>query len=85
MTTATKTRPIETLDQGAVRAAIWKNRGPNGAVYTVTFSHAYASRGMVRNSASFRQKHIDDLVKIAARAEQRLAALNRAAFERMAA
>lgn len=81
-----KQRPVETLSHGTLRAAIWKNSGPNGSYYCATFSRACKSgAGFVRNIASFKQAHCTDLLKLIARTEARLAHLNRAALEKLAA
>lgn len=78
-------KPVEVLAHETLRAALWKNEGPNGSYYSVTFSRAYARRGgEVRNTASFKQQHLADLAKIAARAAERLTALDRAAQAKLA-
>ena len=40
MSSETKQRPVESLRDGAIKAAIWRNESENGAFFAVSFSDA---------------------------------------------
>lgn len=57
------TKPIETIRDGALSAAIWKNQGEKGAFYSVTFERVYTGEdNQPKNVSSFSGS---DLLKIA--------------------
>lgn len=54
--------PIQTLRDGKLKAAIWKNEGDKGTFYTVQLSRLYEKEGKLHESDSFSN---GDLLKIA--------------------
>lgn len=76
MTTTNHKRPAVTLTDGALRAAIWKNQGPNGPIFSVTFSRSYKNaEGEYRDSTSFSGANLLKIAKLAERAYSEAAAL----------
>jgi hypothetical protein len=60
-----KKRPLKELRIGAVRAAIWRNNGDNGAWHNVTFERLYRDGDEWKSSASFGRDELLLLAKIA--------------------
>lgn len=55
-------RPVETLRDGWLKAAIWRNEGDRGAYYTTTLARTYRDdEGNLRDSQNFRN---DDLLRL---------------------
>lgn len=73
-------RPVETLRDGAVKAAIWKNEGENGAFFNVTVARTYKDKdGDLHDSDSFSGTQLLRLARLAEKAYERTAELTRAA------
>lgn len=80
MTKQTKTRPVETLRDGAIKAAIWKNESENGPFFAVTFARTYRNGdGELHDTDSFSGSQLLRLARIADKAYDRAAKLTRAA------
>lgn len=80
MTNANKQRPVETLRDGAVKAAIWKNEGDNGVFFNVTFARTYKNGdGNLHDTDSFSGTQLLKLARLADKAYDRAAALAQAA------
>ena len=76
MTTQTKNRPARTLQDGALKASLWKNHSKNGAFYSVTFSRTYRDdNGNYHDSSSFSGTDLLKLSRLAARAYEDTQAL----------
>jgi hypothetical protein len=76
----TKQRPVETLRDGAIKAAIWKNESENGAFHGVTFSRTYRNgSGDLQDTNSFSGTQLLRLTRLAERAYDRAAKLTREA------
>lgn len=67
-------KPIETLREGNVNAAIFENEGPRGAFRTATIQLRYKDKesGEWKTGNSFGPKDLESLEKIAKEARQRL-------------
>lgn len=75
-------RPEETLREGPLKAAIWRNEGENGAYHSVTVSRTYKDRdGKLQDTQSFRPKDMLGLSELARRAHHDAHELDRAAFK----
>jgi hypothetical protein len=75
-----KQRPVETLRDGAIKAAIWKNDSENGAFHGVTFSRTYRSgSGDLQDTNSFSGTQLLRLARLAEKAYDRAAKLTREA------
>ncbi len=67
--TNTPRRPEETLREGPLKAAIWRNEGENGAYHSVTVARTYKDReGNLQDTQSFRPKDMLGLSELARRA-----------------
>lgn len=76
--TQTKTRPVETLRDGAIKAAIWKNESENGAFHGVTFSRTYKNgSGDLQDTNSFSGTQLLRLARLAEKAYDRAAKLTK--------
>ena len=72
MAKKTKTRPVETLRDGALKAAIWKNEGDNGAFFNVTFARTYKDGdGDLQDTDSFSGSQLLRLARLADKAYER--------------
>ncbi len=49
----TKTKPIDTLRDGSLKATIWKNQSEKGGFYSVEFSRTYKDGESFKDSHSF--------------------------------
>ena len=80
MTTQAKTRPVETLRDGVIKAAIWKNESENGAFYNVTFARTFKDdKGELHDTESFSGTQLLRLARLADKAYERAGKLARAA------
>lgn len=80
MTKETKQRPVETLRDGAIKAAIWRNESEKGAFFAVTFSRTYRNGdGNLKDTDSFSGTQLLQLARLADKAYDRAAKLTKAA------
>ena len=80
MSKQTKQRPVETLRDGSIKAAIWKNGSENGDFFAVTFSRTYkAGDGNLQDTDSFSGTQLLRLARLANQAYDRTSKLTRAA------
>ena len=80
--TETPRRPEETLREGSLKAAIWRNEGEHGAYHSVTVARTYKDRdGNLQDTQSFRPKDMLGLSELARRAHHDANDLDRAAFK----
>ena len=80
MSKQTKTRPVETLRDGAMKAAIWKNDSQNGAFYNVTFTRTYKNdKDELHDTDSFSGSQLLQLARLADKAYGVTAKLTKAA------
>jgi hypothetical protein len=80
MSDNTKNRPVETLRDGAIKAAIWKNESENGAFFNVTFARTYRdAEGNPHDTDSFSGSQLLRLARLADKAYDRTAKLTKAA------
>ncbi len=69
MSKQTKTRPVETLRDGAMKAAIWKNESENGPFFAVTFARTYTNGGgELHDTDSFSGSQLLRLARLADKA-----------------
>lgn len=77
-----KRRPEETLREGSLKAAIWRNESENGAYHSVTVARTYKDRdGNLQDTQSFRAKDMLGLAELARRAHHNTHELDREAFK----
>lgn len=77
-----KNRPAETLREGPLKAAIWRNEGQNGAYHSVTLARTYKDdQGELQDTGSFRAKDMLGLSELARRAHHHTHDLDREAFK----
>lgn len=75
-------RPEETLREGPLKAAIWRNEGENGAYHSVTVARTYKDReGNLQDIQSFRPKDMLGLSELARRAHHNAHELDREVFK----
>lgn len=80
MSKQSKTRPVETLRDGAIKAAIWRNESENGAFFAVTFARTYKNgKGDLEDTNSFSGTQLLRLARLADKAYDRAAKLTKAA------
>ena len=80
MTKKTKKRPVETLRDGAIKAAIWKNKSENGIFFNVTFARSYKDTdGDLQDTDSFSGTQLLRLARLAEKAYERTGQLFHAA------
>lgn len=80
MSKQTKQRPVETLRDGAIKAAIWKNESDNGDFFAVTFARTYKSDdGELHDTDSFSGAQLLRLARLAEKAYDRQAKLTKEA------
>jgi hypothetical protein len=79
--TETKTRPVETLRDGSIKAAIWRNESGNGAFHSVTFSRTYKNQetGELHDTDSYSGTELLQLSRLAGKAYDRANKLTREA------
>ena len=77
-------RPEETVREGQLKAAIWRNENENGAYHSVTVARTYKDRdGNLKDTQSFRAKDMLGLSELARRAHHHAHDLDREAFKEM--
>jgi hypothetical protein len=74
-------KPIVTLRDGFISAAIWRNENDNGTFFAVTFNRAYKDGDKLQNTSSFSGT---DLLKVARLAEQSYDAIRNLAADKNA-
>lgn len=75
-------RPEETLREGSLKAAIWRNESENGAYHSVTVARTYKDRdGNLQDTQSFRPKDMLGLSELARRAHHNAHELDREVFK----
>lgn len=75
-------RPIETVREGPLKAAIWCNQGENGPYHSVTVARTYKDRdGNLQDTQSFRPKDMLGLSELARRAHHNARDLDREVFK----
>ena len=78
MTKKTKQRPVETLRDGAIKAAIWKNESENGVFFNVTFARTYKDGdGDLNDTDGFSGTQLLRLSRLAGKAYDRTVELAR--------
>jgi len=76
----TKTRPVETLRDGAIKASIWKNESEKGPFFTATFARTYKNgEGKLRDTDGFSGAQLLKLALLAEKAYFLTARLTREA------
>jgi hypothetical protein len=80
MSNDTKTRPVETLRDGSLKAAIWKNESENGPFHSVTFARTFKNgKDELHDSDSFSGSQLLRLARLAEKAYDRTQKLTKAA------
>lgn len=80
MSKQTKTRPVETLRDGSIKAAIWRNESENGDFFAITFARTYKdSKGDLQDTDSFSGTQLLRLSRLAGKAYDRTAKLTKEA------
>ena len=80
MSKQSKTRPVETLRDGALKAAIWRNESENGDFFAVTFARTYKDgKGDLQDTDSFSGTQLLRLARLAEKAYDRTAKLTKEA------
>jgi hypothetical protein len=75
-------RPAETLREGSLKAAIWRNESEHGAYHSVTLARTYKDQeGNLHDTPSFRAKDMLGLSELARRAHHHTHDLDREAFK----
>ncbi|MEL6468050.1 MAG: hypothetical protein AAFQ58_24065 [Pseudomonadota bacterium] len=75
-------RPEDTVREGPLKAAIWRNESENGAYHSVTVARTYKDRdGNLQDTQSFRSKDMLGLSELARCAHHHVNELDRAAFK----
>ena len=78
----TTPRPADTLREGPLKAAIWRNENDKGVYHSVTLARTYKDQeGNLRDSSSFRAKDMLSLSELTRRAHHGAHELDRAAFK----
>lgn len=82
MTNQTKNRPVETVRDGALKAAIWKNESESGVFYNVTFARTYKDgKGNLQDADSYSGAQLLRLSRLAELAYTRAGELGQSAKE----
>ena len=80
MSKKTKTPPVETLRDGAMKAAIWQNESENGPFFAVTFARTFTNGdGELHDTDSFSGSQLLRLARLADKAYDRTAKLTKEA------
>ena len=80
MSKQTKQRPVESLRDGAMKAAIWRNESENGAFFNVTFARTFKNdKGELKDTESFSGAQLLRLARLAEKAYDRTSKLTKAA------
>ena len=76
-----KQMPAETLREGPLKAAIWRNESEHGAYHSVNVTRTYKDKdGNLQDTHSMRGKDMLGLAELARRAHHDVSARDRAAF-----
>ncbi len=76
MSNQTKNRPAQTLRDGALKAAIWKNESESGVFYNVTFARTYKDgQGTLQNTDSYSGSQLLRLARLADQAYAKISEL----------
>lgn len=76
MTQKTKSKPIETIRDGGLKASIWKNQGEKGPFYSVRITRTYTDeQGNYRDSDTFSGSELLRVARLADRAYGRTSEL----------
>ena len=82
MSDTPKNPPVETLREGPLKAALWRNESERGAYHSVTLARTYKDReGQLQETSSFRAKDMLGLSELARRAHHHTHDLDRTAFK----
>ena len=82
MSEDTKNRPAETLREGSLKAAIWRNESERGAYHSVTLARTYKDQeGNFQDTSSFRSQDMLGLAELARQAHHHTNDLDREAFK----
>lgn len=77
-----RSRPAETLREGSLKAAIWRNENDKGTYHSVTLARTYKDRdGNLQDTNSFRSKDMLALSELARRTHHQSQELDRDAFK----
>jgi len=77
-----KNRPAETLHEGSLKAAIWRNESERGAYHSVTLARTYKDQeGNLQDTSSFRAQDMLGLAELARQAHHHTNDLDREAFK----
>ncbi|MEM9450279.1 MAG: hypothetical protein AAGA75_17320 [Cyanobacteria bacterium P01_E01_bin.6] len=65
----TRSKPVETIRDGRIKATIWRNQGEKGAFFPVTFSRTYKDgEGNLQDGDSFTKTELLKVLRLADRA-----------------
>ncbi|WP_299621448.1 hypothetical protein [uncultured Tateyamaria sp.] len=82
MTDKTPHRPEETLREGPLKAAIWRNENDKGPYHSVTVARTYKDQeGNLQDTQNFRPKDLLGLSELARRAHHQVHDLDREMFK----
>jgi len=82
MSDDTKNRPAETLREGSLKAAIWRNESERGAYHSVTLARTYKDQdGNFHDTSSFRAQDMLGVAELARQAHHHTNNLDREAFK----
>lgn len=82
MSNTPKNPPVETLREGPLKAALWRNESERGAYHSVTLARTYKDReGQLQETSSFRAKDMLGLSELTRRAHYHTHDLDRTAFK----
>lgn len=82
MSEDTKNRPAETLREGSLKAAIWRNESERGAYHSVTLARTYKDQeGNFHDTSSFRAQDMLGVAELARQAHHHTNDLDREAFK----
>lgn len=81
MTEENKTKPVDTLRDGSIKAALWKNESENGPFFTVTFERTFTDKetGEARSAHGFSGTQLLQLAQLANQAYGRARELTKVA------
>lgn len=75
-------RPVETLREGPLKSAIWRNENDNGTYHSVSFSRTYKDQqGNLQDTTSFRPQDMLSLSELARRTHHEAGDLDRELFK----
>ena len=74
-----KSKPAETIRDGAIKATIWKNQGEKGVFFSVNFTRTYTDTdGNFHDGDSYTGTQILQVARLAERAYERVSELRQA-------